>query len=112
MNRIEAANELATPRLSSEQEAQLDPYLHIYKVSQQTDSRGAEDSLYVGVASLGRNRTEAEQIAINQVHQRGYRILFTDTATAAPWLNGDVDEPFVRALSQYGAAVQELAAWH
>lgn len=84
-------------------------FLHIYKVAGATQPT-QEDVHYVSVASLGRTRAAAETVAINQVHQSGYHILATDTATAAPWLTEDEDLPYVRDLERYGVSLQELVA--
>ena len=84
-------------------------YLHIYKVIPAGASTEPTPH-YVSVASLGRTRLMAEQVAINLVHQRGYHILATDTATAAPWLTQEEDLPYLEELERYGAAFQDLAA--
>ena len=89
-------------------------YLHIYKVTD-SGSPNADNSHqinfhYVSVASLGHSREEAEKVAINLVHQRGYHILATDTATAAPWLTQEEDLPYLEDLARYGSAFRELAA--
>jgi|GEM_PF-6039792 len=84
-------------------------FLHIYKVA------GAQHAIddeihYVSVASLGQTRAAAESVAINLVHQNGYHILATDTATAAPWLTEEEDLPYLQDLERYGVSLQELVA--
>ncbi len=91
----------------------LNCYLHIYRVVPkgrefELDTESA--SSFVSVASLGKTREQAEQVAINLVHQHDYHILATDTATAAPWLSEQSDLPYLQDLSRYGVALQELAA--
>jgi hypothetical protein len=81
------------------------PFLFIYQVS---DAVGALS--YVSVVVLGRNRDQAEKIAINQVHQQQLHILRTDTATAAPWLDEQHDGQTLGELAQFGVAVKQLAA--
>ena len=92
----------------------MNSYLHIYKVSRTqpgtTPDAPLSEPRYVSVLSLGNCRTQAEQIAINLVHQSGYHILATDTATAAPWLSADADRPYLEDLEHFGASIQELAA--
>ncbi len=84
-------------------------FLHIYKVAGLTQ-QNLETVHYVSVASLGQTRAAAETVAINLVHQSGYHILATDTATAAPWLTEDEDLPYLQDLERYGASLQELVA--
>jgi len=95
--------------LCRELNSSLTCYLHIYKVVHATDQNG-QTFQYVSVASLGKDRQTAEKVAINLVHQRGYHIVATDTATAAPWLSQDTDLPYLQDLERYGAALQTLAA--
>ena len=95
--------------LGRELNSSLTCYLHIYKVVDATDHNG-QTFQYVSVASLGKDRATAEKVAINLVHQRGYHIVATDTATAAPWLSQDTDLPYLQDLERYGAALQTLAA--
>ena len=78
--------------LCRELNSSLTCYLHIYKVVHATDQNG-QTFQYVSVASIGKDRQTAEKVAINLVHQRGYHIVATDTATAAPWLSQDTDLP-------------------
>lgn len=94
---------------ASEVNAPLTCYLHIYKVIP-ANATDTSQFNYVSVASLGQTRAQAEQVAINLVHQRNYHIIATDTATEAPWLTQDEDLPYLIDLQRYGAALQELAA--
>lgn len=84
---------------------QLNCYLHIYRVENKS-----HETSYVSVVSLGQNREQAEQVAINLVHQHHYHIVATDTATAAPWLSEQKDLPYIEDLNRFGVALQELAA--
>jgi len=57
-------------------------YLFIYRVRHRFDAYAWVDNIrYCTVFALGKRFAEAEQIAINCVHQHGWRILKTDTAT-------------------------------
>lgn len=87
----------------------LNCYLHIYRVSS-GQVAGSSETRFVSVASLGKTREQAEKVAINLVHQHGYHIVATDTATAAPWLSEQTDLPYLEDLNRYGVALQELAA--
>jgi hypothetical protein len=65
--------------------AQLDGhvYLFIYRVRHAYDAYAWVDNIrYCTVFALGKTFADAERIAINCVHQHGWRILKTDTATA------------------------------
>jgi len=65
--------------------AQLDGhvYLFIYRVRHGYDAYAWVDNIrYCTVFALGKTFADAERIAINCVHQHGWRILKTDTATA------------------------------
>ncbi len=93
----------------------LNCYLHIYRVVRKTNAdtyqpSAVVESSFVSVASMGTTREHAEQVAINLVHQQGFHILATDTATAAPWLSEQNDLPYLDDLSRYGVALQEIAA--
>ena len=58
-------------------------YLFIYRVRHNYDAYAWVDNIrYCTVFAFGRTFAEAERIAINCVHQHGWRILKTDTATA------------------------------
>ena len=58
-------------------------YLFIYRVRHTYDAYAWVDNIrYCTVFALGKTFADAERIAINCVHQHGWRILKTDTATA------------------------------
>ena len=58
-------------------------YLFIYRVRHGYDAYAWVDNIrYCTVFALGKTFADAERIAINCVHQHGWRILKTDTATA------------------------------
>ncbi len=60
-----------------------DVFLFIYRVRHAYDAYSWLDNIrYCTVFARGRHLQEAERIAINCVHQHGWRILRTDTATA------------------------------
>lgn len=79
----------------------MDTYLHIYRVTDEIN-----DLRYCTVVSAGRDRAQAEAIAINLVHQNGYHICATDTATAAPWLTAETDGALLADVARYGATLQ------
>ncbi|MEZ5560281.1 MAG: hypothetical protein R3E86_17270 [Pseudomonadales bacterium] len=83
----------------------LSCFLFIYLVS---DDAGS--SSYCTVVSCGRDQRQAEQIAINRVHQQGLHIVRTDTATAAPWLNPTQDEAYLAEMAIFGSALKVQAA--
>ena len=75
----------APPIAPSRSRAQLDGhvYLFIYRVRHAYDAYAWVDNIrYCTVFALGKTFADAERIAINCVHQHGWRILKTDTATA------------------------------
>src|SRR5262245_45172257 len=57
-------------------------FVFIYRVRSMTAA--ADQSRYCTVLSLAARFRDAEQIAINCVHQHGYHILRTDTAAKLP----------------------------
>jgi hypothetical protein len=58
-------------------------YLFIYRVRHTYNAYAWVDNIrYCTVFALGKTFADAERIAINCVHQHGWRILKTDTATA------------------------------
>lgn len=61
---------------------QNDTFVFIYRV--RPISAAPEQSRFCTVLSLARRFRDAEQIAINCVHQHGYHILRTDTAAKLP----------------------------
>lgn len=79
----------------------MDTYLHIYRVTDKIDHLR-----YCTVLSRGSSRAQAEAIAINLVHQNGYHILGTDTATAAPWLSPERDGRLLEDVARFGVSLQ------
>jgi hypothetical protein len=83
-----SASSVQAPTVSpahSRPRAQLDGqvYLFIYRVRHAYDAYAWVDNIrYCTVFALGKTFADAERIAINCVHQHGWRILKTDTATA------------------------------
>lgn len=77
-------------------------YLFIYLVRQPLGDEGA----FATVIAYGRTPAEAEQVAINRVHQQGLHIVRTDTATPAPWLDPDVDGEYLEELDRCGSVLQ------
>lgn len=59
-----------------------DAFVFIYRVRPM--AAAPEESRYCTVLSLAKRFNDAEKIAINCVHQHGYHILRTDTATRLP----------------------------
>lgn len=76
-------------------------YLFIYLVR---DNAG-ESFTFATVIAYGRTAKEAEQVAINRVHQQGLHIVRTDTATPAPWLDPGVDGDYLDELDRCGCAL-------
>ena len=62
----------------AERTRETETFVFIYRV--RPISAPPEQSRYCTVLSLARRFRDAEQIAINCVHQHGYHILRTDTA--------------------------------
>jgi len=79
----------------------MDTYLHIYRTTNKINRLG-----YCTVVSAGASRAQAEAIAINLVHQNGYHIVATDTATAAPWLTPECDGALLEEVARFGATLQ------
>lgn len=77
-------------------------YLFIYLVRDQQSA----SSRFCTVVTYGRSQPEAERVAINRVHQQGLRILRTDTATPAPWLDPACDRDYLDELARYGSALR------
>ena len=90
--------------------AQLDGhvYLFIYRVRHGYDAYAWVDNIrYCTVFALGKTFADAERIAINCVHQHGWRILKTDTATAfaTDRFTGDgTDAAHVANLADFGVS--------
>jgi hypothetical protein len=85
-----------------------DVYLFIYRVRHSYDAYTWVDNIrYCTVVALGRSFADAERIAINSVHQHGWRILKTDTATAfstAQFSDGGTDAAHVANLREFGVS--------
>jgi len=85
-----------------------DVYLFIYRIRHRYDAYSWVDNIrYCTVFALGRNITDAERIAINSVHQHGWRVLKTDTATPFSWAqfnDGGTDSAHVANLKDFGVS--------
>jgi hypothetical protein len=83
-------------------------YLFIYRVRHAYDAYAWVDNVrYCTVFALGRTFADAERIAINCVHQHGWRILKTDTATAFAmdrFSDGGTDAAHVANLADFGVS--------
>lgn len=83
-------------------------YLFIYKVRHAYDEYEWQDEVrFCTVFSLGDSFADAESIAINSVHQHGWRILKTDTATAfdvADFRDNAREQEHFASLVEYGAS--------
>ena len=83
-------------------------YLFIYRVRHGYDAYAWVDNIrYCTVFALGKDFVDAERIAINCVHQHGWRILKTDTATmfdADRFLDGGSDDAHVANLRDFGVS--------
>lgn len=77
-------------------------FLFIYLVR---DNAG-NSVTYATAIAYGRTAREAEQVAINRVHQQGLHIVRTDTATPAPWLDPGTDGAYLEELERCGCALQ------
>ncbi len=77
-------------------------YLFIYLVRQPL----VDEVTFATVIAYGRTPGEAEQVAINRVHQQALHIVRTDTATPAPWLDPDVDGEYLDELERCGSVLQ------
>jgi len=104
----------ALPRATMVQEAVFDlqksgqVYLYIYRVRHAYDAYAWVDNVrYCTVFALGKHFADAERIAINCVHQHGWRILKTDTATAFAverFTDGGTDAAHVANLRDFGVS--------
>jgi hypothetical protein len=97
------------PRANSVQETlHGDVYLFIYRIRHSYDAYSWVDNIrYCTVLALGNSFADAERIAINSVHQHGWRILKTDTATAfspAQFSDGGTDAAHVANLREFGVS--------
>ena len=85
-----------------------DVYLFIYRIRHSYDAYSWVDNIrYCTVFALGKHFADAERIAINCVHQHGWRILKTDTATAfAPdrFTDGGTDSAHIANLCDFGVS--------
>jgi hypothetical protein len=80
---IGAASVQAPPLARTRPQLDGHVYLFIYRVRHGYDAYAWVDNIrYCTVFALGKTFADAERIAINCVHQHGWRILKTDTATA------------------------------
>jgi len=85
-----------------------DVYLFIYRIRHSYDAYSWVDNIrYCTVFALGKHFADAERIAINCVHQHGWRILKTDTATAFAldrFTGGGTDAAHVANLWDFGVS--------
>ena len=85
-----------------------DVYLFIYRIRHAYDAYAWIDNIrYCTVFALGTRFGDAERIAINCVHQHGWRILKTDTATAFAidrFTDGGTDAAHIANLDEYGVS--------
>jgi hypothetical protein len=83
-------------------------YLFIYRVRHGYDAYAWVDNIrYCTVFALGKDFAAAEQIAINCVHQHGWRILKTDTATvfdADRFVDSGSDTAHLANLRDFGVS--------
>ena len=80
---VSASSVQAPPLARTRAQRDGDVYLFIYRVRHAYDAYAWVDNIrYCTVFALGKTFADAERIAINCVHQHGWRILKTDTATA------------------------------
>jgi hypothetical protein len=81
---------------------QGDIYLFIYQVRAQWAGEAAM-ARYCTLLAAAPSRQAAEQIAINEVHQQGWHILRTDTATRlAPEALIEEDAERLQSLKRFG----------
>ena len=83
----------------------MNTYLFIYAAEDQHHQRG-----FYSVVAYGANKSLAEAVAINRMHQDHLHILRTDTATEAAWLSRQSDPALVAELEHCGVAMQCIAA--
>jgi hypothetical protein len=83
-------------------------YLFIYRVRHAYDAYAWVDNVrYCTVFALGKHFADAERVAINSVHQHGWRILKTDTATAFDverFTHGGTDAAHLANLRDFGVS--------
>ena len=85
-----------------------DVFLFIYRIRHAYDAYAwVDNTRYCTVFALGKRFTDAERIAINSVHQHGWRILKTDTATAFAldrFTDGGTDAAHIANLRDFGVS--------
>jgi hypothetical protein len=85
-----------------------DVFLFIYRIRHRYDAYGWVDNIrYCTVFALGKDIADAERVAINNVHQHGWRVLKTDTATPFSWAHfneGGTDSAHVANLKDFGVS--------
>jgi hypothetical protein len=85
-----------------------DVFLFIYRIRHRYDAYSWVDNIrYCTVFALGKDIADAERIAINSVHQHGWRVLKTDTATPFAWAHfndGGADSAHVANLKDFGVS--------
>lgn len=83
-------------------------YLFIYKVRHRYDEyEWADETRFCTVFTVADRFEDAEQIAINCVHQHGWRILKADTATAfdvSKFGDGALDSGHLANLVEFGSS--------
>ena len=83
-------------------------YLFIYKIRHRFDEYDwADETRFCTVFALGGRFEDAERVAINSVHQHGWRILKTDTATAFDiddFQDCAMDQEHFASLVEFGAS--------
>jgi len=102
----------ASPRQPARRDAaEQRIYLFIYRIRHRARPRDSDDQRFCAVLALGTSPSAAERIAINCVHQHGWHILRTDTATAIERNElevGDDGAIFEADLAAFGTAFRLL----
>ncbi len=100
--------EIVQPDLDASKALHGDVYLFIYRIRHAYDAYAWVDNIrYCTVLALGKRFVDAERIAINCVHQHGWRILKTDTATAfdvGRFTDGGTDAAHLANLRDFGVS--------
>jgi hypothetical protein len=107
MNTMSAHYAATMPRRRPVPTSSTRTYLFIYRVRHQMRPPNVDDERFCTVLALGRDQREAERIAINCVHQHGWHILRTDTATALADTDlgeGELDAVHRADLRAYGTS--------
>ncbi len=98
----------AQPHAKLREHIKGDIYLFIYRVRHAYDAYAWLDNIrYCTVFARGKHFQDAERIAINCVHQHGWRILKTDTATAFAadrFTDAGTDAAHVANLCDFGVS--------